>query len=31
MHLTDCFMELVAYVSYFLKTAPGAPASLRVK
>ena len=21
MHLTDCFMELVAYVSYFLKTA----------
>ncbi len=22
MHLTDCFMELVAYVSYFLKAAP---------
>jgi type VI secretion system protein ImpK len=22
MHLTDCFMDLVAYVSYFLKTAP---------
>lgn len=22
MHLTDCFMDLVAYVSYFLRTAP---------